>query len=262
MHDLRAHLHPTILSVGISVALVAVAVSLPALGGRPGPSAAVAAPTAPPSGLASGGVTVQGIGRVTLTPNLASLDLGVQAQGATAAAAQSGASAVMSRILTAVKRLGVADRDLATRWLSLQPRYAYSSGGTELPRITGYQATQSLAVTVRDLSRVGAIIDAGVAAGANQVGGISFSLADPAGASAQARAAAMADARARAQTLATAAGASLGQVLSISETDAPTPPPIQYSGALAAPAAGLATPVQPGTTEIEVDVTVSYALGG
>jgi uncharacterized protein len=262
MHDLRAHLHPTILSVGISVALVAVAVSLPALGGRPGPSAAVAAPTVLPTGSTTAGITVEGVGRVTLTPDLADLALGIQAQAATASAAQDQASGVMTRILAAVKRLGVADRDLATQWLSLQPRYAYTSGGTEPPRITGYQATQSLAVTVRDLSKVGAIIDAGVAAGANQVGGISFSLADPASASAQARAAAMADARARAQTLATAAGASLGQVLSISETDAPTPPPIQYSGALAAPSAGVATPVQPGTTEVEVDVTVSFALAG
>src|SRR5574340_233750 len=201
------------LTVAASVVLILVAMSLPSMTGRAGPSSALAAPTAPPVNPSDtgGGITVEGVGNVTLTPDEAQLSLGVQAQAASAAAAQAQANGVMAKLVAAVKRLGVADKDLATQWLSLQPQYAYEPNGSQPPRVSGYQASQSLAVTVRDLSKAGAIIDAAVAAGANQVGGISFAVADPTAASAQARTAAMADAKVRAQALAAAAGVTLGQ---------------------------------------------------
>ena len=250
------------LTVAASVAAILVAVSLPSITGRSGPSSVIAAPTAPPDGgSGTGGITVQGVGKVTLTPDEAQLSLGVQTQAASAQEAQSQANGVMAKLIAAMKRLGVADKDLATQWLSLQPQYAYEPNGNVPPRVSGYQANQSLAVTGRDLSKAGAIIDAGVGAGANQVGGISFSLADPTAASNQARAAAMSDAHARAQTLAAAAGLTLGRPISISEVSAPTPVPMDLR-AMAAPAAGAPTQVQPGTTQVEVDVTVTYAIGG
>ncbi|MGH2466334.1 MAG: SIMPL domain-containing protein [Candidatus Limnocylindrales bacterium] len=250
------------MSVGISVALVALALSLPSLGGPGRPGTAVAAPTVPVAGAnAPGGITVQGVGRITLTPDQARLSLGVQAHAPTAAAAQSQANAVMARLVAAVKRLGVADKDLATQWLSLQPQYASQPAGDTPPRLGGYQADQSLVVTVRDLTRAGAIIDGAVAAGADQVGGISFSLADPTRASDQARTAAMADARARAQALARAAGVAVGAVVSIIETDGSPPQPIPYDRGLAAPQVGAPTQVEPGTTDVEVDVTVTFAIG-
>ncbi|HEX5465906.1 MAG TPA: SIMPL domain-containing protein [Candidatus Limnocylindrales bacterium] len=254
------HLQTTALSVGVSVVLVAIALGLPSLGGPARPGSAVAAPTDPSGG--GGGITVRGVGKVTVTPDQAQVRLGVQAQASSAATAQSQANAVMARLVAAVKRLGVAEKDLATQWLSLQPQYAYQPDGSQPARISGYQANRSLVVTVRDLTKAGAIIDAGVGAGANSIGGISFSLADPDVASGQARTAAMADARTRAQALASAAGVSLGVVTSINETSASEPQPIAYdSGALAAPVSKAPTQVQPGTTEVEVDLTVTYAIG-
>jgi uncharacterized protein YggE len=210
------------------------------------------------SATSSQGITVEGIGIVTVSPDEASVSLGVQTEAATASGAQSDASAAMTKIIAAVKAAGVADADLATQWVSLQPQIDYGPNGSGPSKVTGYQASQSLQVTVRHLDQTGAIIDAAVGAGANQVGGVSFSLADPSAVTTQARTAAMADAKARAQTLARAAGITLGAPLSITEVSAPSPVPF----AAAAPAARAAsTPIQAGTTQVEVDVQVIYAIG-
>jgi uncharacterized protein YggE len=205
-------------------------------------------------------ISVSGIGKITLKPDLATLALGVQAQATTADAAQNRASAAMTKIIAALKKLGIADADLTSQWESLQPQYNYRSDGTTPPQITGYQATQALSVKVRRIADTGAAIDAAVAAGANQVSGISFSLADPTAASAQARAAAVADAKARASALAKAAGVSVGSVLSMSETSAPEPTPITYNAPDALSGA-VKTPVEVGTTEVQVTVQVTFAIG-
>jgi uncharacterized protein YggE len=116
-----------------------------------------------------------------------------------------------------------------------------------------------VSVKVRDLTKVGPVIDTAVAAGANQVNGISFSVADPAAAASQAREAAIADAKARATELANAAGVALGAATMITEVSAPGPIPFDYR--MAAPAADQAgTPILPGTTEVQVDVEVTYAI--
>jgi uncharacterized protein YggE len=166
----------------------------------------------------------------------------------------------MTKVIAAVKAKGIADADLTTQWISLQPQYDYASGSSA-PRVTGYMASQSLSVKVRHIDQAGAIIDAAVAAGATQVSGISFSVADPTAATGQARTAAVADARQHAIALAQAAGVSLGAVISITEVASPNPTPIPYAGAdLAAPS--VKTPVQVGTTEVEVIVQVTYGIGG
>jgi uncharacterized protein len=187
------------------------------------------------------------------------VSVGIQSQASTAAAAQSAASAAMTRIIAAVKKAGVAETDMTSQWVSLQPQYAYSSNGGTPPRVTGYQANQNLSVTVRKIETTGPVIDAAVGAGATQVNGISFSVSDPTAATAQARSAAMADAKKRAGALAQAAGVSLGGVIAINEVSAPAPVPYM-AGDLAAPTAG--TPIQVGTTDLEVDVTATFAIGG
>ena len=155
-------------------------------------------PVTTASGAPSTGITVQGVGKITLTPDLATISVGIQSQAASAKAAQSAASAAMTRIIAAVKKAGVADADMTSQWVSLQPQYAYASGGTIPPRVTGYQANQALSVKVRHIETTGAVIDAAVAAGATEIGGISFSVSDPTAATAQARTAAIADAKTRA----------------------------------------------------------------
>jgi uncharacterized protein YggE len=205
-------------------------------------------------------ISVTGIGKITLKPDLATISLGVQSQASTAAAAQDQASAAMTKIIAALKKLGIADADMTSQWVSLQPQYDYRPDGSSPPRVSGYQATQNLSVKVRKIADAGPAIDAAVAAGANQVGGISFSLADPTGATAQARAAAVADAKERAAALAKAAGVSVGSVLTMSEVSAPEPTPITYNAADALSGA-VKTPVQVGTTEVQVTVQVTFAIG-
>jgi len=176
------------------------------------------------------GITVSGIGRVTLKPDLATLSVGVQVQAASASKAQSQASSAMNAVIDAVKALGIAGDDLTTQWVSLDPVYDYNVNGTQ-PKVIGYRASQNLSVKVRDIAKTGDVIDAAVGAGANQVSGITFSVADPAAATAQARTAAVADAKARAQALASAAGVSLGAPTTITETSSPAPVPYLYAPA-------------------------------
>ena len=242
-----------------TVAILGIVILVPALGGSPRAAAQVITTGTSGSGTGPQGITVAGSGIVIATPDEATLSLGVQTQAATAAAAQQDASAAMTKIIAAVKAAGLAGADLATQWISLQPQVDYGPTGNGASKVTGYQASQSLQVTVRHLDQTGAIIDAAVSAGANQVGGVSFSLADPSTATAKARAAAVADAQQRARTLAQAAGVTLGAPVSISEVSAPSPIPF----AAAAPAGGaqVSTPVQAGTTQVEVDVQVTFAIG-
>jgi hypothetical protein len=225
---------------------------------RPSGVARAATPTDPVHG-----VTVQGTGKVTLTPNLASINVGVTFQGATAAKAQGGASAAMARIIAAVKAQGVADADLASQWVSLLPQYDYANQGTVPPRVIGFQANQSLSIKVHRIETSGDVIDAAVRAGATDVGGISFSVSDPAAATAQARTAAITDAKARAKSLADAAGISLGAAISITEVSSPTVVPYPYldKAASGAGAPTNPTPIQVGTTDVEVDVQVTFAIG-
>ena len=240
--------------------LAIVVVGVTFTGWRPaGPAAATAAATNGTD--TTKGITVQGVGKVTLTPDLATISLGVQTQASKASAAQALASGAMTKIIAAIKGLGVADKDLETQWVSLAPQYTYSANGSTPPKVVGYQANQSLTIKVRKIDDSGAVIDAAITAGATQVGGISFSVSDPAAATTQARTAAVADAKSRAKALADAAGVSLGSAISITETSAPAVVPYPYADKAGALAGGVSTPIQVGTTEVEVDVQVVFAIG-
>ena len=237
-----------------AVASFAILGGIPALlGGLRSPGVVAAA-----SGDPTHGITVQGTAIISLKPDMATLSLGVDAQASSAALAQSNASKAMAAVIDAVKKQGVADADLATQGINLSPMYGNQTPNGS-PRVTGYEANQSLSVKVHDLDKVGPIIDAGVAAGATSVGGVSFSLADPTAATNQARQMAVTDAHNRAQALATAAGVTLGAPISITE-QAATQPPVFYAAAVPAAGAVAETPVQPGTTDVTVTVEVVYQI--
>jgi uncharacterized protein len=244
-------------STALALAALAVValVASPALAGALRPADPIApAPAATDQG-SSNTITVLGTGTVTLTPDTATVIVGVSQRASTAAAAQSEAANAMTAILTAVKKHGIPNSDLATVDVGLSPVYDYS-GDTQ--KLVGFQANQSLQVTVTNLADTGSIIDDAVAAGANSVQGISFSVNDPTAATAQARAAAVADAKTRAKELAQAAGVTLGPAVSITEVSAPAPVPVM---AEAAPLAkGASTPVVPGTTQVTVQVQIAFAL--
>jgi uncharacterized protein YggE len=204
-------------------------------------------------------VSVSGAGTVSLAPDVADVMLGVSVTKPTVKDARDAAATAMDAVLAAVKKDGVADKDIVTVNLSLNPVYDYSSSSSA-PRLVGYQFSNTIKVSVHDLAKLPAVVDDSVAASATTVQGISFRLDNPKPVEAQARQLAMTDARAKADALASAAGVQIKGVASISETTVSTP--IYYAAAgLADKAASVSTPIQSGTTDIQIQVTVSYLIG-
>ena len=203
-------------------------------------------------------VTVSGTGTVSIAPDVADVVLGISVSKTTAKDARAAAATTMTAVIAAVKKDGVADKDITTVNLSLNPTYDYSSS---TQRLTGYQFSNTVKVTVRDLTAVAGIVDDSVAAGATNVQGITFRLDNPKPVEIQARQLAMTDARAKADALAQAAGVSIKGVAQISEVSASSP--ITYYAAPAAMGAkdSSSTPIQTGTTDTTVQVTVSYLIG-
>ena len=204
-------------------------------------------------------ISVGGIGRITTVPDVADVRVGVMITRAKVRDAQAAAATAMQAVIAALRKAGIADKDVQTTSLSLQPVYDYSSNGTP-PKLTGYQIVNAVQATVRKLDTISDVIDGALAAGATTLDGITFRVDDPAAAEAQARDAAMKNARAKADALAKAAGVSITGVSSITEQSGSTPVPVPYSAALAAPDKVASTPVQVGTNEVDVSVSVVYLI--
>jgi uncharacterized protein YggE len=204
-------------------------------------------------------ISVSGIGRVTTTPDVADVRVGVTLTRTKVRDAQSAAATAMAGVIAALKKTGIADKDIQTTSLSLQPVYDYSNGNA--PRLTGYQIVNAVSATVRKLDTISDVIDGALAAGATTLDGITFRVDDPASPEAQARDAAMKNARAKADALAKAAGVSITRVSSISEQSGSVPVPMPYFAAGGAKdAAAPSTPVQVGTNEVDVSVSVVYLI--
>ena len=232
-------------------------------------AATIAGPAlAPRPSLAAGGtsdtehtITVTGSGTVVVSPDIANVRLGVVVTKPTVKAARETAAEAMTRVISALKKLGIADKDIQTTTVSLQPVYDYSTQ-TNPPKITGYNLANGVAVTIHNLDQTGDVIDDSLAAGATSLDGVTFRVDDPAKAQQQARTDAMNEAKANADTLAKAAGVSITGVASISEASTPVPYPVYYGVATGAPAAdSVKTPVQPGTSDVTITVTVAYLIG-
>jgi Uncharacterized conserved protein len=243
------------LATGLALGMLGAVLAGPLLSTRP---ILAADPTATPEHT----ISVSGTGRIVLSPDTADLRLGVSATAKTVKAARSLAATSMTAVIASLKKLGIAEADIQTTTLSLQPVYDYSYN-TNPPRLTGYQLSNAVAVTIRDLDKLGDAIDNALAAGATSLDGVSFRVADQTAAEQQARQAAITEAKAKAKTLADAAGISISGVASISETVAPVPYPVYYGfNAAGAPGAkDVQTPVAPGSTEVTVTVAVVYLIG-
>ena len=197
-------------------------------------------------------------GEVTRVPDVARISAGVVTQAPTASAALSGNSERMARVMAALKRAGVADRDIQTSALSLNPNYRYAEN--QPPVLTGYGASNQVTVRFRDIARAGAILDALVREGANQISGPNLEIDKPEAALDEARVRAVAQARARADLYARAAGLRVARILTISETGGgyqPPPPPPMYARAMADSAE---TKIAPGEQAVQVQVSVSFEL--
>jgi uncharacterized protein YggE len=213
-------------------------------------------PDSPPSRPDSGTIVVPGTGRVSVVPDVADLRLGIAVARPKVDAARSEAARVMDAILTAVDGTGVARRDVRTTLLSIQPRYDYRDGRP--PTLTGYELANVLEVTVRDLAKLGDVVDVALAAGATSMDGLTFRLADPAPVEREARRLAMADGRSRADVLAAEAGLQIEGVSDIVEGATPRSPVTFPKAERMMAAADAATPVEAGALEVAVSVTVTF----
>lgn len=201
---------------------------------------------------------VSATGKTTRTPDLATVSAGVVTQAPTAAAAMSENAQRMAAVLAALKAAGIASRDIQTASVSLQPQYRYQDN--KPPVITGYQASNTVTVKFRDLTKAGPILDVLVAQGANQISGPNLSLAEPDAALDEARTDAIKRARARAELYAKAAGLSVVRILVISETGDLAPPPMPVAYARAGFAKAEPTPIAPGESDVTVTVSVRFLL--
>jgi len=204
----------------------------------------------------AGTIVVTGTGRVSAEPDLADLRLGVSVARPTVVAARADAAETMAAILAAVTAAGVDRRDVRTSLLSVQPRYDYRDN--QPPRLTGYELANMVEVTVRDLSRLGDVVDGTLQAGATSLDGLSFRVADPAPPEREARVRAMAAARARADVLAEAARLAIVGVSDIVEGGLAPPPMPRMKAERMRLAADASTPVEAGSMEISVSVVVTY----
>ncbi len=202
-------------------------------------------------------LAVTGTGRVDAAPDMAVVTLGVQTQARTAAQALADNNARLASVIARLREAGIAPRDVQTSGLSLGPRYDYGDGRT--PRLVGYEASNQLSVRVRALDTLGTVLDAAVSDGANTLGGLTFTLADPGPARDAALAAAAADARRKAQLMAEAAGVRLGRVLEITEHGGYAPPQPMLRAAMA-DAAPASVPVEAGEISYSATVGIVYAL--
>ncbi len=216
--------------------------------------------TSNPSAANNATIVVPGTGRVVVEPDIASVRLGVLVVRATAAGAREAAAATMNAVLAAVAGQGIARRDMQTALLSLNPVTDYSPESG--PRVTGYQVANSVSITVRDLTKTGNVIDAGLGAGATSMDGLEFRLEDPSAAGVTARTLAVEDARKRAQTLASSADVKLGGVIGIVEGERQAIPFATDGGmrVMSMKAEAADTPVESGTQEISVSVAVTFAI--
>lgn len=203
-----------------------------------------------------GSIVVSGTGRVAVQPDIADLRLGVSVARLTVDEARNDAATTMAAILAAIEAAGVAKKDVRTSLLSVQPRYEYRDN--QPPRLSGYELSNVVEITVRDLARIGDTIDGALKAGATSMDSLNFRLADPSPAEAQARKLAMAEARSRADVLAEAGGMTITGTSSVVE-DGAMPPPRPFAKAeRMMMAADVSTPVESGSLEISVRVTVAY----
>lgn len=206
-------------------------------------------------------VSVQASAEATRVPDVATLSAGVVTQAADANAAMRANAARMDAVMQAIRKAGIAERDIQTSGINLNPQYRYAEN--QPPAITGYQASNTVSLKVRDVERLGAVLDALVASGANQVNGPVFEVDEPEAAHDEARRAALAKAQARARMYADALGLRVRRIVSIDEGGGFQPPMPVPMMAMARAEKGAAydTAVSPGESTLSARLAVVFELG-
>jgi uncharacterized protein len=198
-------------------------------------------------------IAMTGQGQEQAAPDQVTLEAGVTSQAATAAAALAANSRTMQAVFAALKKLGVADKDMQTANFSVQPQMN-NANNNQARSITGYQVNNEVKVRLTDVSKLGAALDALVGAGANQMYGVNYGFQNSDALLAKARADAVADARTKAETFAKAAGVNLGPILSIEESGNPGPRPVFMAARVAS------VPVAAGEQSVNATVTIVWGI--
>lgn len=247
--------------------MVATAVLLAAttlLLGKTLPSVAVYAQTAAePATAPMQAITVVGEGLAPVQPNIAVANIGVQVANADVKAASSEAQEIMNAVLAAIKEQGVADEDIQTSGFSIFADFGPAGPTGEQTQTPLYRVSNNVNATIRDLTTVPAVLDAAIAAGANNIFGVNFSIDDPSEAASAARAQAIENAQAKAEDLAQLTGLQLGNVVSVSEIIGSRGGFYGSSGLAAVSQAGVGGgggPIAPGQLNINVQLEVIYSV--
>jgi uncharacterized protein YggE len=202
-------------------------------------------------------ISVSGTGEVRAIPDMATITLGVMSTAATAQEALAANSKSMNDVLALLKQQGIEDRDISTSNFNVSPRYEYRQDGTQ-PKVTGYDVSNNVTLTVRKIEALGDLLDKAVSAGSNQVYGIAFSVSKPDALLDAARKNAVADARRKAEIYAAAGGFTLGDIVSLSEGGGyHQPMPVVMKSAAADMAS---TPVAQGEQALSIDVSVVWSI--
>jgi len=228
-----------------------------ALGASALPAAASAQAVAAVPVLSGTRLDISATGEVSRVPDVAIISAGVQTLQPTATAAIEENAARMERVRAALKRAGIADRDIQTSSINLNPEYQYDQNRP--PRLTGYRANNSVNVKFRDLKRTGAILDALVAEGANTISGPNLTIDRPESALDEARTKAIANGRARAELYARALGMQVMRLLSVSESGGYAAPPMPVV-MMAERSQAADTKIDPGSQQLQVSVSMSFEL--
>lgn len=203
-------------------------------------------------------VTVTGEASVNVAPDLAHATAGVNSEAKTPREAADANAAAMNAVIVALKQVGIPEVDTRTSRFSISPVYSQRQREGQ-PQLTGYRVSNQVRVTVRDVAKIGEVLDRLIGAGATNIAGIEFAASDPAKLLDEARATAFADAKRKAELFARAAGAQVGRAVSVTEDDAR--PPRRFSRAFPlVEAAAAGAPVLPGEETLRVHVTVSFEL--
>lgn len=204
-----------------------------------------------------GKISVSGVGKSYQAPDVASVSAGVVTQASTAQVAMSANATKMNAVISSLKAAGIQSRHIQTSQLTLNPQYDYSN--RKQPRITGYEARNTVMARSENLDQVGPMLDALIEAGANNINGINFSIKDAEAAKSEARREAVRNARRKAEEMATAAGIRLGRILNMSESSHSfRPQPMMMRGMAADMAES--TPVEGGEQTLSVTVNMVFAI--
>jgi uncharacterized protein len=206
-------------------------------------------------------ISVTGTGRATLTPDRFSFTAGVQTTAPTVEEAVNQNNSKMSAVIAALKRAGASDQEIRTSNFSIYPQQVYEQG--KPPRLTGYQANNSVTVTKSDVAAASKLLQAALNAGVNETSGLSFEVSDPARGRDQGLRAAFEEARAKAALLAQSAGRTLGRAIMINEGAAPVPPPPRPLpvGVMAARAEAVSeVPISTGSRELTYTISVVFEM--